>query len=908
MRTDPCEGVSEEKLKLFLTVVSNRLKDPSCSLDQAIQEVQTMSESPQVAECVRRRHDDLAQKAFDIHDRGWIEEDGFKPWYVDEGKGEFWLSLREILEGQDWDDDSLIDLDASAKGVVSRMVDPNGDGDRRLGLVVGYVQSGKTTNFTSVIAKAADAGYKLFIVLSGMSNALREQTQARLQAQLIDPKPAAWYRLTEPDTITDTGVVFTGDFSGDANANAVLGPHAHELKALGVVKKNGSRLRALRDWIASTSRINLARSPVLIIDDESDQASVNVARPEDQPTAINSLIREIVQLLPKVTYVGYTATPFANVLIDPSQGDDLYPRDFIHSLKKPNGHFGPETLHGREPLDRDAVGDDPGGDGLDMVRTVPAEELEDLQPYGNDLDGFSPSVTPSLRRSIRYFWLATAARRVRTGGKQHSSMLVHTSMRVRVHELFQEILERERLVTLERLERRDEDTEAQFREQWDEEISRVPAHGEKWNNVEISFGELRGLLYEVVQDSKIIEENGRSADRLNYHNELPQTVVVVGGNTVARGLTLEGLCSSFFVRSAGAYDTLLQMGRWFGFRPGYEDLPRIWMTDELNDWFHHLATVEQEIRYDIERYEAEGLTPLQFGPRLRTHPALAVTAASRMQHSVTAQVSYSGRRIQTILFENFNRQWLSENIEATREVIQAAFAYGLEPDDSQDGYWIFRDVRAAAILSFLDRYQFHANARELDSERIRSYIRSQNGNGELLSWSVAVLGLAGRNEDLGDIELGFEKKVNLINRSRLGSAPGYANIKALMSKVDRMVDFGWTDDQISAVPAGKLASLRNSSSADDSGRVVGAGDDSGLLAIYPISANSTPQRGSRRLPMESREHVMGVGLVFPEAKTDDGRQDYVTADLSAEVPEELTEEDLPPEDLEAIEMTEDDRV
>jgi hypothetical protein len=890
-RRDPCEGVTQEQLKLFLDHVSTRLKE-DCSLDQAIEQVQTMSGSPKVAECVQRRHEERVGDTFSLHEEGWMEEGGFSPWYFDDEKGRFWLSLKAVLENEGWEEGSLDDLAFSAQGIVSRLANPSGSNDKRLGLVVGYVQSGKTTNFTSVIAKAADAGYRLFIVLSGMSNALREQTQARLQTQLVDPNDEAWYRLTVPDTVSDTNVVFTGDFNGDHNANTVLGPHVKETRVLAVVKKNGFRLRALKGWLESAAGPLLSGCPVLIIDDEADQASINTASPDDDPTTINGLIRDIIQLLPKVTYVGYTATPFANVLIDPSHGDDIYPRDFIHSLKKPVGHFGTETLHGREPLDRDAVGDDPGGDGLDMVRRVPDEELDGLKPIGQDIDGFAPVMTPSLRTAIQYFWLATAARRSRSGNRQDSSMLIHTSMRILVHSQFRELVERERLTTREGLRNRDRALEDAFRDLWAAESPRVPARCEGWDNDAVEYEDLRGWLDDVVDETRVIEENGRSADRLNYGTE-PQTVIVIGGNTVARGLTLEGLCSSFFVRAAGAYDTLLQMGRWFGFRKGYEDLPRIWMTDELNDWFHHLATVEQEVRYDIERYETEGLTPTEFGPRIRTHPAIAVTAAAKMQHAADAQVSYSGRRIQTILFKHSDPQWLHDNITATRKLVAAAKDYGLEADDSQDGYWIFRDVRAAAILDFLANYRFHEDARDLDSERIRAYIRAQLDNNELGRWSVAILGLTEPNEALGIIDLGLPREVNLINRSRLSTGTEHANIKALMSKVDRMIDFGWTDKRIADVEEGRLASLRNSPVPDDSERKPGEGNDSGLLAVYPISKDSRKQPRSQRLDMEAKDHLIGVGLVFPEAKTDVGRQDYITADLSYMVPREETQADVP---------------
>src|SRR5262249_6766719 len=143
-----------------------------------------------------------------------------------------------------------------------------------------------------------------------------------------------------------------------------------------------------------------------------------------------------------------------------------------------------------------------------------------------------------------------------------------------------------------------------------------------------------------------------------------------------RGLTLEGLVVSYFVRAAGSYDTLLQMARWFGYREGYEDLPRIWMTEELQSSFTDLALVEQEIRFDIARYENEGLTPRSFGPRIRCHPSLSITSPMKMRHAVDAEVSFSGQLVQTILFHHRDVDEVEENLAAARRLASRVAAAG----------------------------------------------------------------------------------------------------------------------------------------------------------------------------------------------------------------------------------------
>ena len=548
-----------------------------------------------------------------------------------------WSSFLEILKADGWDKDAIEDLDESSTKVVAHLPNPHGVDDfESRGLVLGYVQSGKTTNFTAVIAKAADAGYRIFIVLSGIHKALRQQTENRLTEQLSSPRSDLWYTLT-----TDHG--FQDNASVDALAQAGV------QRSLGVVLKNPYWLRRLKRWFEGARPEHIARCPVLIIDDEADQASISTARADRQPTTINRLIRETLATLPKSAYVGYTATPFANVLIDPNEPQDLYPRDFIVDLPRADSYIGPEAIFGREPLEFDA--EELVDDGHDFIRTIPADEIDDLRPKGSSTrHEFEPEVTASLDEALRYFLLSTAARRVRRVGNPHATALIHTSQHVDVHREMASAIDSHLTQLRARLARRDPGLFNSLEDMWQDECGRVPAAD--WGQEMTDWESVAALLPIVAEDARVIVDNSASEERLHFDDANPRVLIAVGGNTLSRGLTLEGLSVSFFVRTASAYDTLLQMGRWFGYRYGYADLTRIWMTDEMRGWFHHLATVEQEIRYDIERYESEHLTPLQLGVRIRTHPQLAITAAAKMRQARTAAASYSGRRIQTILFNH----------------------------------------------------------------------------------------------------------------------------------------------------------------------------------------------------------------------------------------------------------------
>ena len=245
-----------------------------------------------------------------------------------------------------------------------------------------------------------------------------------------------------------------------------------------------------------------------------------------------------------------------------------------------------------------------------------------------DVEGFEPIITDTLRRAVEYFWLVTAARRVRGTGNPHSTMLIHTSVNTAVHNSFKKPLERccdrhgcSSLTVTRLLARAAEAVGAGDRTRAGRGLRR-----DARSRSTSCWHELPGVL----DDCRVIMDNSSSEDRLDYENG-PVVAIAVGGNTLSRGLTLEGLSVSYFVRAVSAYDTLLQMGRWFGFRNGYADLPRIWMTDELAEWFRHLATVETEMRRDIDIYMTEDETPLTFAVRLRTHPALRVTAAAKMK-------------------------------------------------------------------------------------------------------------------------------------------------------------------------------------------------------------------------------------------------------------------------------------
>lgn len=792
-----------------------------------------------------------------------------EPWYPGPQPGDrFWPALRKDLERRGWDIEDIEAADVSSSKIVSYLDPPGAKAFQTKGLVVGYVQSGKTTNFTAVIAKAADAGYRLFIVLSGIHNSLRRQTQDRLFQQLVDHHDEAWFLLTQP----------THDFVSPGNATAYLSPDAHQ-HVLCVVKKNATVLTRLTDWLASARREVLDQCPVMVIDDEADQATVAT-------TSINPKIRSILRTLPKAAYLGYTATPFANLLIDPSAAD-LYPRDFIVTLPKPRRHFGTEMIFGR-----DEVSDELGVDGYDMIRRVPDEDVPRVRPLARaDVATFEPELTPTLETAFRYFLMATAARRARDGASRDSTMLVHTTLSTRVHEQFRPLIDGARIALARRLSKQDETLHAELRHQWETEHARVASA--EFDLEPVPFDVMRRELPGVVAECRVIIDNSRSEDRLEYRADEPVVAVAIGGNTLSRGLTLEGLTTSYFVRAASAYDTLLQMGRWFGYRRGYEDLPRVWMTDVLRRWFRHLAQVEWEIRRDIERYEAESLNPQQFAVRIQKHPQLAITAAAKMRGAVKAYASYGGRRVQTRYFRVRDTAWLDGNLEAARRLTEDALAGGATPERRDDGSMMLRDVGVEDVLTFLERYSVHEWSRDASNELVGHYIREQNRDESLLRWNVAVMGAPPQHAP-DRIVFGDGVEVGVISRSRLAEDADVveiADIKTLMSKEHRVADLDMGAAEARAKGEVELANLRQQTYPDV-----------GLLLLYPIDKDSRPEPGKEgvRAGLNAVEHVVGLGLVFP-GQGDETPVEYVSADLSGvdedgeietEDPAEFLEDDV----------------
>ena len=363
----------------------------------------------------------------------------------------------------------------------------------------------------------------------------------------------------------------------------------------------------------------------------------------------------------------------------------------------------------------------------------------------------------------------------------------------------------------------------------------------------------------------MLADNGLSTHRLVYDHE-PATVIAVGGNTLSRGLTLEGLVSSYFLRSSNTYDTLLQMGRWFGYRPGYGDLPRIWTTQQLADDFEFLSEIEDALRTEITRYRTmDSATPANLPVRIGLHPRMQATARVKMHFAIRGEASYSAQRPQTTYFAHRDPKAIDANLKAGRTLLKAAKQAGAV-EDVQDSRVVLCDVPVESIRDFVRGYSFHADS-EMTSDLLLKYIDGQVRCGALQSWNIAVMGI---QKPDNTVPLGLDAESALITRSKL-ERPSTANravIGTLMSKPDRVADLLPAASVTATITDDELQAIR-----DEDGR--------GLLVLYPIDRKSKPKTGTNgRVALDAVGELLGAAFCFPTAAPNSEAADTIQVDVS----------------------------
>ncbi len=710
-------------------------------------------------------------------------------------------------------------LDDSTDMVLERLENPKrrGHWDCR-GMVVGSVQSGKTAHYIGLICKAIDSGYKLIVVLAGIHNSLRAQTQLRMDEGVLGFDSQKSRRLNEDSRKIGVGTLpgdllvvhsltssaENGDFKKKVadNVGVMLGSDPVVL----VIKKNVSLLRNLTAWvqhiagekISGSERRVIRDVPLLLIDDEADNASINTkakpgADPHEAVTAINGKIRKLLDSFEQSAYVGYTATPFANIFINPESeatefGEDLFPRSFILSVKPPTDYIGPVRVFG---LDGDPDADIAPSEPLPIVRQI--DDFAGAFPPKHKKDHEPRELPDSLRRAIRCFLLVCAARRARGQVASHNSMLVHVTRFVHVQRVVADLVKEELSGIQRRLAYGDGERRPPLRQElealWKSEfvpVSRSLDHGgaTSWEAVEME-------LHAAAAKVAVIQINGYAKEALDYreHEADGRSVIAIGGDKLSRGLTLEGLSISYFLRTSRMYDTLMQMGRWFGYRPGYLDLCRLFTTRTLVDWYRHIALAEVELRREFDYMVAAGLTPTKFGLRVRTHPdGMLVTALNKMSHGRTLELSWSGVLSQTTQLSKSAAD-LKSNLTLTEDFLRSLG--GPIPGDEPRATKLWRSVPGSRVASLVADLRYPPASARASGEQLARFIIAQVGkrSSELSNWTVALVSsrsATARPYRLGSLEIG------LIERSpESQSDTAYSLKKAnILSPGDEALDFG----------------------------------------------------------------------------------------------------------------------
>ena len=678
-------------------------------------------------------------------------QDPFTPWLDRERSAidpYYWVRYRDLLSDKGFPRQVLAELDNDTDRIVGLLENPKKPGawDRR-GMVIGHVQSGKTANYIGVANKAADAGYRVIIIIAGIQNKLRDQTQRRVDEGFIGfdtaagiqsagrtPSGVGRYDLRrQPISFTTAIRDFNKAF---AESLSVRLQDLREPVVL-VIKKNSHTLKNLIDWLQThNARIdtdNIAE-PMLLLDDEADNASINIQQHIDDVSTINGLLRRLLSLFERSCYVGYTATPFANIFIDPDDedkmvGNDLFPRDFIVCLNPPSNYFGPQEVF--------------GDSGSRVLRDV--EDHRDLLPMPHSKMHVVTALPGSLLDAVRMFVVARAIRLARGQRNAHNSMLVNASpfvavqrqLRNEIHDFVRQVASSGRINAGMPVETALRDPELAalrhvFREHYEGTTDQEWETVQKW-------------LHESVSPVRVMEINSRSADVLNYddYSDVGLNVIAVGGMSLSRGLTLEGLTVSYVLRRSLMYDTLFQLGRWFGYRDGYEDLCRVWMPQEAQGWYAHIAESNDELREELVRMQSVDATPRDFGLKVRSHPdALVVTARNKMGSSTThrVRIGLATQFVETAILHRDPRV-PEANRRAARRLADQMREGGLAPEHGTkyQGGRLVRDVPVRFVDAFLAAFKNHPGSVKTETGPVRRYISDRPT--ELGRWNVLFVGV-----------------------------------------------------------------------------------------------------------------------------------------------------------------------
>ena len=620
-------------------------------------------------------------------------------------------------------------------------------------MVVGHVQSGKTANYSALICKAADSGYKFIVVIAGAMNNLRNQTQIRVQNALINPNSPS----TKPDFLTseteDLGKKFTKQRAKGGNLDTSITP------IVLVIKKNVSSLNNVIEWLDKSYKGKIENHAMLLIDDEADYASVDTKKKnkteddkDHDPTSINKSIRRLINTFKKSTYVGYTATPYANIFIDHQEnhnelGADLFPHDFIYSLNAPDNYMGLKWFFEELPNP--------------FIRYIEESEFDDMDfsPLKHKKDEQLKTLPPSLIEAIHQFVINVAVRDLRGQTDKHNSMLIHMSLFTNVHKSIAYLVGgyldklKADIISFGSL-----DTPEGF----SGHISKIKNLYET-SSMEFSWNEVIHKIQETIKTIQVCDVHSESQVELSYDDDR-KNVIAIGGLSLARGFTLEGLSVSYFMRNTVMNDTLMQMGRWFGYRNGYDDLCKLYITEKKATHFQDIFLTAEDLVDQLKDMKLKGLTPRDYGIAVRQHPesVLQVTALNKSRDSqdILVDMDLSGRAKET--------SWIVKSPKSLQDNLQLAYDFVNKVDtsyyrESVKSSYLWRNVEKDIVLEFASNakiYDPHGHGLGIRTRMPIAFIKQFIHDSDV-KWDVALY-----SGDKANELYSFGNDINIYKESR----------------------------------------------------------------------------------------------------------------------------------------------
>jgi len=821
------------------------------------------------------------------------------PWLFD-SRGtipwDFWNRYVTYLEqDKGFAPQVVTSLDRLTDSVLEKIEEPSrpGSWDRR-GMVVGQVQSGKTSHYTGLICKAVDAGYKLIIVLAGMHNSLRSQTQLRLDEGFLGFDTQLSRAFTQQNRQMGVGHIPTdrklvahsltssadnGDFKRNIANN--IGVQLGSDPVILVVKKNKSVLDNLVKWIQvncthkdAGGRSVVRNIPLLLLDDEADNASVNTnplqrdefGEPlrEQDVTAINGLIRKLLNLFEKCAYVGYTATPFANIFIYPEgetdqHGEDLFPRSFIINLHPPSNYFGPARVFGLHENRTLGLQAQPR---LPIARHI--TDANDIIPPAHKQNLVIDTLPSSLQEAIRAFILSCAARLARGQTAAHNSMLVHVTRYTAVQKIVRDLVSQELRVLKQRLEFGDGNRSPNLIEElqalWDGDYtSTMFAVGDLVDDpglTPVQWEQVKGRLHEAASKIDVRLINGTAADVLDYYDH-PNgvSVIAIGGDKLSRGLTLEGLTVSYYLRASKMYDTLMQMGRWFGYRPGYIDLCRLYTAPELIEWYEHITVASEELRQEFDRMAQARRTPMDYGLKVRTHPCgLTVTGASKMRHGIRMRVSYALSLVEKYSYHK-DQKVIEHDFGVTDAFIRQLQERKRAVQKKADYHW--EGVPGTEVAAFLEQLVSPPSSQPFDPLKLREYIETKVTHDELTEWTVVLINTKS-SQASSPVTIGGIENVGLATRTDASKDDPGAEYYTLIRR--HILSSG--DEELDLSPEQRAEALIRTQAAWETSKSTREKPQS---ASGPYIREVRPKRRGLLLvyPLDSKEIMKGIADIKP---------------------------------------------